>query len=85
MPNLVREHRGSLADSMETVREVKDREELLAIIQSQLRPFGVAVDAQQLHIDPYAYDSRISWDTHLITIDGYGVWGMANGPLNETS
>lgn len=77
----VREHRGLLSESMKTVREVKDRDELLGIIQAQLRPFGVDVKPAQLHVDPYVYDDRIRWDTHIITIDGYGVWGMADGPL----
>lgn len=77
----VREHRGGLAESMETVREVKDRAELLGIIQESLRPFGRFVKPEQLRVEPYGYDGRIGWDTHLISIDGYGVWGMADGPL----
>lgn len=77
----VREHRGHLGDSMATVREVKNRDELLGIIQEQLRPFGVDVKPAQLHVEPYMYDDRIGWNTHIITIDGYGVWGMADGPI----
>lgn len=78
----VREHRGGLAESMKTVREVQDRAELLAIIQEQLRPFHVDVKPEQLRVEPYGgIDERIGWDTYLITIDGYGVWGMADGPL----
>lgn len=77
----VREHRGLLSESMATVREVKDRDELLAIIREHLRPFGVEVEPAQLCIEPYTYDGRIGWDTYLISIDGYGVWGMADGPL----
>lgn len=78
----VREHRGHLDDSMATVREVQDRGELLAIIQGQLQAFHVDVKDEQLHVEPYGgIDERIGWDTYLITIDGYGVWGMADGPL----
>jgi hypothetical protein len=77
----VREHRGGLAESMQTVREVKDRAELLAIIQEEARRFQLDVKPEQLHVEPYGRDDRIGWDTYLITIDGYGVWGMADGPL----
>jgi hypothetical protein len=78
---LVREHRGLLTESMETVREVKDRQELLELIRDQLAPFSLDVKVDQLQVKPYIFDSRIGWDTHLITIDGYGVWGMSDGPL----
>lgn len=66
---------------MATVREIQDRAELVRIIQEQLRPYGREVKSEQVQVEPYTYDDRIGWDTHLITIDGYGVWGMANGPL----
>ena len=78
---LVREHRGSLADSMETVRPVRDRDELVAVIRESLAPFGCVVDEAQIDVEPYCVDSRIGWDTYLISIKNYGVWGMANGPL----
>jgi len=81
----VREHRGSLDDSMATVREVKDRAELLGIIQEQLKPFEVSVTHEQIHVEPYCRDERTGWDTWLITIDGYGVWGMADGPIGHES
>jgi hypothetical protein len=79
---LVREHRGSLAESMRTVRPVRDREHLVAIIRASLAPYGHSVKPEQISIDPYGgLDTRIGWDTHLISIEGYGVWGMANGPI----
>lgn len=77
----VREHRGLLTESMATLREVKNRQELLDIVRKQLAPFGVEVEPKQLHVEPYMYDDRIGWETHIITIDGYGVWGMADGPI----
>jgi len=78
---LIRNHRGGLDESLQTVREVGDRVELLEIIRKELRPFGVSLEPEALHIEPYGYDGRIDWDTYLITIDGYGVWGMSKGPL----
>jgi hypothetical protein len=78
----IREHRGSLAESMETVRVVNgSKEELFAVIQKSLEPFGREITPDMLTVTPYHYDHRIEWDTYLITIDGYGVWGMADGPF----
>jgi hypothetical protein len=66
---------------MATVREVKDRAELVRIIEAELQPFGFEVKREQVLIERYLYDDRIKWDTYLISIAGYGVWGMADGPL----
>lgn len=82
MDRLIREHRGGLNESMKTVRPVRDREHLVAIIRETLAPFGKAIEPEQITVEPYGgLDSRIGWDTHLICIKGYGVWGMANGPI----
>lgn len=76
---LVREHRGGLSESMATAQAVRDKAELVEIIRRG--HYGAAVQPDQVHIEPYGYDDRINWDTYLITVDGYGVWGMANGPI----
>jgi hypothetical protein len=77
----VREHRGGLSESLLTVREISDRAELVALIREQLGRFHHQVEEKDVHVERYAYDDRIKWDTHLITVDGYGVWGMADGPI----
>lgn len=74
-----RRHRGGLAESMATVQPVASRAELVALVQRDLGEWGVAVDPAAVHVEPYVYDDRIGWDTHLVTIDGYGVWGMTDG------
>ena len=78
---LVREHRAGLAESMATARPVRDREHLVAIIRESLGMFDLMIDPSQITVEPYTFDSRIGWDTYLISIEGYGVWGMANGPI----
>jgi serine/threonine protein kinase len=40
-----------------------------------------AIEPEQISIEPYCFDKRTGWDTYLICIEGYGVWGMANGPI----
>jgi hypothetical protein len=78
---LVREHRGGLDESMTTVRPVRDREHLIEVIRESLAPFGKIVESAQISVGPYCFDPRIEWDTYIIEIEGYGVWGMANGPI----
>ena len=79
--HLVREHRGTLADSMGTVQVVRDREHLVEVIRKSLAPFGRPIEPEAITVEPYAFDKRIGWDTYIICIEGYGVWGMANGPI----
>jgi hypothetical protein len=65
-----REHRGSLADSMETVIEVKSLRDLA----TKMNYKGV------LSCKEYSQDHRIGWDTWLICEDGFPI-GMSNGEL----
>lgn len=76
----VRQHRGSLADSMETVFEVENFDQLVDAINKSLAHY-TAVSREEVHVTPYTYDCRIGWNTHLVELDGYGVWGMTDGPL----
>lgn len=75
-----REHRGSLHDSMATAKPCATRAELLARVRESLEPYAREVPDEALHVEPYRFDERIGWDTYLVTIDGYGVWGMTDGP-----
>ncbi len=76
-----REHRGGLSESMETVVEVSDREALLEHIRkvAQAWPTFPPVTTETVHIRPYGWDERIGWDTHIVTLDGYGVLGFTDG------
>lgn len=78
---LFREQKGSLEDSMKTVTPVSDRAALLSHIRNLLKPFGVKFADEDLKVgyELYSHDERIGWDTYLVTLDGYGVVGYANG------
>jgi hypothetical protein len=41
--------------------------------------FIAPVTPERVHIKGFGHDVSIDWDVELITIDGYGVWGMADG------
>ncbi len=75
-----REHREMLDDSMKTVVEVADRKELVSLLRS--RQFcNFVFNDEDLKIEPYGYDNRINWDTHIVFIEDYGVFGFTDGPL----
>ncbi len=79
-----REHRGSSADSMATARVVADRAELEMMLAEDFRPWVGArddIDWSSLKIERYCFDDRIGWDTYIVTVSGYGVLGMIDGPL----
>jgi peptidoglycan hydrolase-like protein with peptidoglycan-binding domain len=95
----LREHRGSLAASLETTVEFVGHDELVKIIQEALRPYGLSVAPGMVKVEKYgastgsaselstgsgqdsAWDYRIGWDTHIVTVDGYGVYGFTDGPV----
>lgn len=76
-----REHRGGLDESMATVREVADRDALVAHLAEGLAPYGTTVTDDMVAVEPYGFDERNGWFTHIVTIAGYGVAGFTNGPL----
>lgn len=80
----IREHRGSLSDAMETVFEVEDFAGLVEHMKRSLQPFGMIVVPEKVKVEQYAWDGRIGWDTYIVTLTGYGVWGFTNGPLRQT-
>ncbi len=77
-----REHRGSLSDAMETVVEVDSITDIENIINKSWDYFGKKVE--QIKIEFYAHDSRIDWETYIVTYRLFGeeqfyVAGFTNG------
>lgn len=71
---LFRFQRGSLEDSMNTVREVNSLAEIEALLRSAGIPSG------KLKVYDYGYDSRVGWNTHVVTVNGKHV-GFTNGRM----
>ena len=76
----IRPHRGSLADAMADVREFATSAEVIDYIIERESPYRV-VTASDIECEPYTYDARIRWDTHLITIYGHATY-FTDGPLD---
>ena len=72
-----REHRGGLAESMETVVELNTRKEFCDHIGKIARKF-VPEGEFTIRFQEYSFDTRINWDTWLVILDGYGPIGMLN-------
>lgn len=77
-----REHRGMLADSMETAVEVDGLEGLLRHLKARFADAPYMCD-YHLKAEPYGGDDdRIGWKNVHIVMDGNGVVGFTDGPLD---
>lgn len=76
----LREHRGSLADSLGTAIDIEGRSALVKHIQDVLEPFGIDVKDSAVSVTPYADNGRVDgWaNTHIVTVAGYGVFGFTD-------
>ena len=71
---LFRFHRGSLEDSMKTVREVKSLAEIEALLKSAGYLPG------KIKVYDYGYDFRVGWNTYVVTVNRKHV-GFTNGRI----
>lgn len=78
-----RDHRGSLADSMETLQTFESEANLIAFLTDDLKKWGFTVVPNLVVIEPYGYDARIGWDAQIVTINGFGVVGFTDSPIRE--
>jgi hypothetical protein len=73
-----RPQRGSLQETIAETVEVKDRAELLAVLQKIYAPMPVT----DFQVTFLGYDARTGWDMHIVsTIEEGWVFGYTNGPL----
>ena len=81
MKILFRWHRGSLSESMKTVKEFTSYKELFEYIKEDLSPWGIAL--KELTFDYCGFDERTKWDTWYVCHDGHCI-GMTNcNPLKN--
>ncbi len=81
----LREHRGGLYDSLATTIEIEPTIEALEnAIKYSLRNLW-NLKCGSVHLSYYGYDQRINWSCHIVTIDGFGVYGFTDGPLMEVT
>lgn len=81
-----REHRGGYDDAMRTVIELADHPALVKHVRSLLSSFNLGFySSGEVHVTKYGYgiDPRNGWDTHIVTLDRYGVMGFTDGPVHN--
>jgi hypothetical protein len=66
-----RHHRGSLKESMATVVEVANRQELAAEINRE--PMFTEVSPEDIYFAYQSFDERTKWKTYLVLARGYPV------------
>lgn len=85
----LRKHRGTLYGSMETLIEFPGTmESLLAILREEFKKFPHMkhlLTADNIRVEYIGYDARIGWETYNVIINGFGVYGMTDGPLIPSS
>jgi hypothetical protein len=80
-----REHRATLEQSMQTVVELPDLSALVEHIKKLLEgwPSAPVITTGTITVEPYVYDDRIEWNTHIVVLKKYGVVGFTDGPVNR--
>lgn len=86
MTFLYREHRGGLADSMDTVVELESKDQLEKLILSKLDKWGKSGQHMigDMTVEPYGFDDRIGWDTHIVMMGVYA-HGFTNKAVEDES
>ncbi|WP_415912372.1 hypothetical protein [Neptuniibacter sp. QD37_11] len=83
----LREQRGTLSQSLATTIHIEPTKKALqAHIAAKMVAFGRPMPSQDdIRVEKYGEgeDSRCGWDTYLVSVEGYGVFGMIDGPLSE--
>ncbi len=73
-----RPHRAHLDESMKEVVELHDRAALVAHVARDLGKWGYELTDADLRVEPYVFDERVGWDTHIVTIRNKqvrpGIW-----------
>ena len=80
----LRQHRGGYSESMATTVDIEPTRPALlqAILASGL--IGIPEPLTEDHLgvtQSMRVDPRNGWDTHIVTIKDWGVYGYTDGPL----
>ncbi len=79
-----RDHRELLVNSMSTVQEFLSRDDLIKYLQVSLDEYGPGkYDCSKVTVKKYGngIDERIGWNTHIVHLEGFGVFGFTDGPV----
>ncbi len=79
-PFLYRPHRGGFAESMKMVKAFTTKMELVEEARLFYGEFMPAEDItlDTVHVEPYGFDDRIGWETHIVILEGVGPLGFTD-------
>ena len=71
-----------LTESLETIQEFETKGDLINYLQSIVNKYGKdKFDCNKTTIKPFGFDERIDWDSYVVHLDGWGVFGFTDGPV----
>lgn len=74
-----RDHRGMLDESMDTEQEFDCKKDFINYLQKIVNKYGMDnLDCNKITIEPYGFDDRIGWDTYIVFLGGWGVFGFTD-------
>jgi len=81
----LREHRGSLEESLGTSIELPNTmEALVAALRQSIQAPSLVITKDTVHVQWYAYDHRLDTpDVWIVSIKGYGVYGFTDSDVKE--
>src|SRR4030095_7564651 len=68
----------TIDEAMKHVREVKTKAELMAFLRDEW--LATEETDENVPIEPWRYDARIGWNTHILCIDGQAAL-FTDGPM----
>ena len=74
-----RPHRELLEDAIKKLQIFETKNDLLTYLTIKY-PYLPDID-KHLVIEEYGYDNRINWNTYIVYLPDYGVWGFTDGPV----
>lgn len=74
----VRQHRGTLAESLKTVKQIPPTKDDLADHINTVLDFPVKFGPGSLSIIDQGVDDRIGWNSYLVMVEGLGVFGYCD-------
>ncbi len=51
------------------------------IIRGSFGGYPLPENLDDFVVEPYGFDERINWQTHIVTLTGYGVLGYTDSPV----
>jgi hypothetical protein len=79
----LRQHKGGYAESMATVVDIEPTKAALlqAIIESGMIGMPDPLTEDHLGVTFASVDMRNRWNTHIVTVKDWGVYGYTDGPM----